>query len=197
MTTSWSSVVDCVVQCAAAALGARCRSGRDRVLARTSPRSLPGDHGPLDEQLPAPDAPRLLALERPGQALKRAPGRAHRGSWRTRRPRAARRTRARRRSPGRGWSRRPPVPRCRGRAIRSAASFSPPSPARPWWGVPAHSCPSSIRSPAPQVRVSVRAALHPGSHGWSRICLAPRGCCSVEGEVERLGDGRHKRPRTR
>src|SRR6478609_10965473 len=44
-------------------------SGGHGVLARTAAGSLPRDDGALDEQLPAPDAPRLLALESAGEAL--------------------------------------------------------------------------------------------------------------------------------
>src|SRR5215204_3695529 len=44
-------------------------SGGHGVLARTAARPLPSHDGALDEQLPAPHAPRLLALESAGEAL--------------------------------------------------------------------------------------------------------------------------------
>src|SRR5829696_6472002 len=44
-------------------------SGGHRVLARTAAGPLPSHDGALDEQLPTPHAPRLLALESAGEAL--------------------------------------------------------------------------------------------------------------------------------
>src|SRR6478736_22723 len=44
-------------------------SGGHGVLARTAAGPLASHDGALDEQLPTPDAPRLLALERAGKAL--------------------------------------------------------------------------------------------------------------------------------
>src|SRR2546430_9113845 len=41
----------------------------DVLLARTTPRPLPRNHGATLEDLATPDAPRLLALHRAGQAL--------------------------------------------------------------------------------------------------------------------------------
>ena len=48
---------------------ARAGSCGDRVLARTATGPLAGDDDALDEQLAAPDAPGLPALERAGEAL--------------------------------------------------------------------------------------------------------------------------------
>ena len=45
-------------------------SGRHRVLARAATGPLAGDDGALDEELAAPDAPGLLALEGAGEALE-------------------------------------------------------------------------------------------------------------------------------
>ena len=45
-------------------------SGDDRVLPRTTAGPLASHDGALDEQLPTPDAPRLLALEGAGEALR-------------------------------------------------------------------------------------------------------------------------------
>src|SRR3954451_22814407 len=44
-------------------------SGSHGMLARPATRPLASDHGALNEQLPAPDAPWLLALEGAGEAL--------------------------------------------------------------------------------------------------------------------------------
>ena len=51
---------------------ASCRltSGGGRVLTRTSTGTLARDDRPLDEELTAPDAPRLLTLKRTGKALR-------------------------------------------------------------------------------------------------------------------------------
>jgi hypothetical protein len=48
--------------------GRRSEGLRQRVLARPAPRTLTRHHDAADEQLPTPDAPRLPALQRPGQA---------------------------------------------------------------------------------------------------------------------------------